>query len=72
MKYVAALLAVITAVMANYLYKDYLAEEKKEAEAHAARKEIDPRNVKTSRGIAKRKQHSRFAIPGATKGLKKT
>ena len=47
MKYVAALLAVITALMANYLYKDYQAEEKKEAEAYAARKEIDPRNVKT-------------------------
>jgi uncharacterized protein len=47
MKYVAALLAVITALMANYLYKDYQAEEKKEAEAYAARKETDPRNVKT-------------------------
>ena len=46
MKYVAALLAVITAIMANYLYKDYQVEEMKEAESYTARKEIDPRNVK--------------------------
>lgn len=49
MKYVAALLAIITALMANYLYKDYQAEEKKEAEAFAVRQEISPINVKIYR-----------------------
>ena len=46
MKYVAALLVVLTALMGNYLYEDYKAEEKREALAYTARKEIDPYNVK--------------------------
>jgi hypothetical protein len=46
MKYVAVLAAVITALMANYLYDAYQAGEKRESEAYAARQEADPINVR--------------------------
>lgn len=53
MKYVAALLVVITAVMANYLYEDYKADEnraakleRRETQALVIRQETDPENVK--------------------------
>jgi hypothetical protein len=53
MKYVAALLFVITAVMANYLYEDYKADEnraakfgRRETQALVIRQETDPENIK--------------------------